>query len=179
MYDIEITDQQDALEVDQELLVSVVRRVLTDECVADAVISVALVDSQTMQTLNLQHLGHDYDTDVLSFLLECDDSPNDESTGVHSSPRRGAGKSLEGEIIISIPMAIQTSARFGWSHQSEITLYLVHGTLHLLGYDDLTESELQVMRQRENELLSDCGLEVRYEESKLDNEDTDQEGPER
>ena len=158
MYEILISDEQDVFKVDHQQLTKAAESVLADESVAEASVSVALVDSETMQTLNNQHLGHDYDTDVLSFLLEC-------QGGSHSTDPAGRGseKSIEGEIIISVPMAQQTSARFKWGVQEELTLYLVHGILHLLGYDDLTEAELVIMRRRERELLSLNGLHVEYD----------------
>ena len=158
MYEILISDEQDVYEVDHQQLTEVAESVLNNEAVVGASVSVALVDSETMQSLNNQHLGHDYDTDVLSFLLECEggsDKPD--------KARRGSGKTIEGEIIISVPMAQQTSARFQWGTQEELALYLVHGILHVLGYDDLTEDELVIMRKRERELLSLNGLDVEYD----------------
>ena len=72
MYDIAIANSQQSVDVDEDFLRDVVEKTLSFEQVAAANVSVALVDNATIRALNRQHLDHDYDTDVLSFLLECD-----------------------------------------------------------------------------------------------------------
>ena len=64
-----------------------------------AEISIAIVDDQRMHALNRQYLQHDYPTDVLSFVLECDE----------------AAKSLDGEIIASADYAAREAPRYGWA----------------------------------------------------------------
>jgi len=71
---------------------------------------------------------------------------------------RAAGASIEGEIIASVEMAAQMAGDANWSTQSELTLYVIHGMLHICGYDDLTDDERQVMRSREAAILSALGL---------------------
>ena len=145
--------------------------VLDNEQVAAAEISLVLVDSTEMRTLNNRHLQHDYDTDVLSFLL--DETVSADQSGPGNS-RRGTGKIIDGEVIVCAEMAARTAARFGWSPTDELVLYLVHGLLHLVGYDDLTETERVIMRSRERSILKQLNLTPRYSESCDEQEDPDQ-----
>lgn len=103
-------------------------------------ISVAIVDDATIHRLNAQFLQHDEATDVLSFVLE-----------------RRPGY-LEGEVVASGDTAARTAARMGWPADDELLLYVVHGVLHLVGYDDLDEGPRQAMRRRETEVLAQLGL---------------------
>jgi probable rRNA maturation factor len=120
--------------------------VLIAEGVREATISLAIVDDATIRPLNARYLGHDYATDVLSFVLE-----------------QTVGK-LEGEIIVSAETALQSAERFGWAAGDELLLYVIHGALHLVGYDDLQPQVQAQMRSREREHLSHFGLAPRYEE---------------
>ena len=154
MYQVDVADNQDCLPVDAEAVREVVRQTLEAEQVSAATISIAIVDNPTMHELNRQYLNHDYETDVLSFLLECSGGSEEEP----ANTPRGTGKTLDGEIIVSSEYAAKLAPDFGWQPLDEMTLYIVHGLLHLCGYDDLTEGELPVMRQREAEVLAILGL---------------------
>ncbi|MDB5339764.1 MAG: ybeY [Planctomycetaceae bacterium] len=158
MYEIEITNEQDQLELAEERLRDIVQRTLTAEQVRSAVISVAIVDNATIWRLNRRHLQHDYPTDVLSFLLE-----SDPETVPVTGPR-GAGRMIEGEVIVSAEMALQMAAQYHWQGADELCLYLVHGLLHLCGYDDLTPEEQIVMRHRERDILQFWNLTPHYAE---------------
>ena len=149
---IDFAVRQRLLAVDRKVLARLARTVLERERVAAARISVAVVDDPQIHAINRDFLGHDFPTDVVSFLLEC--------TPQRSSPRatarltrRGAGKALEGEIVISAETALKNAARYAVTPGQELALYLVHGLLHLCGYDDLTPREKRLMRRREAEAL--------------------------
>lgn len=152
-YQIEIQNSQNHLSIDETQLQEAVRYLLQTEQVRQAEISLAIVDNPTMRELNKQYLAHDYDTDVLSFLLECQTADVSESADL-----RGAGKSLEGEVIVSAEMAISMADEFHWAPKHEFLLYVVHGLLHLCGYDDLSEEELKLMRIREQQILDHWNL---------------------
>jgi probable rRNA maturation factor len=113
-----------------------VRDVLLAENRADASVSIALVDNETIHRLNRLHLGHDWPTDVITFPLS---GPDD------------AGCS--GELVISTEMAVATAREIGIEARRELALYLVHGLLHLCGYDDSNEADAAVMNRRQLELL--------------------------
>lgn len=154
MYQVDVADNQECLLVDAEAVRDVVRQTLAAEKVVAATISIAIVDNSTMHELNRQYLNHDYETDVLSFLLESSGG-DDEVFGIP----RGTGRTIDGEIIVSSEYAAKLAPEFGWTPHEEMTLYIVHGLLHLCGYDDLAEMELSVMRQREREVFALLGLE--------------------
>lgn len=143
---VAVNNSQERLPIDRRRLIAAVRAILAGEGLARGEVSVAVVDDPTIHRLNRQFLAHDYPTDVLSFVLEEAEEP----------------RSLEGEVIVSADTAIQTAAAFGWDPGDELLLYVIHGTLHLTGYDDL-EPELQAeMRDRERHYLAKFGLTPRY-----------------
>jgi probable rRNA maturation factor len=144
MIDIHVSDEQTALAIDPERLQAAVEHILRDAGLREAEVSLAIVDDPTIHQLNRQFLEHDYPTDVLSFLLE-----------------RSADR-LEGEVVASADTAIRTAAEFGWAPADELLLYVIHGTLHLVGYDDLAPGQLAEMRERERGYLQQFGLEPRF-----------------
>ena len=163
-YTIQIANQQDDVDIDDAFLVRVVDTALTEEGIVGATISVAIVDDDAIAVLNQQYLNHEGPTDVLSFLLECESAAGHEgivegaSDASTTTDRLGFGKRIEGEIILSAQTALKTAAEYGWKPESELVLYLVHGLLHLCGYDDLAESDRHLMRRREVKVLSHWDL---------------------
>jgi probable rRNA maturation factor len=146
MIKVAINNQQTAHKIDRAQLKTGVQRVLAGEGINNAVISIAIVDDATMHDLNRKYLQHDYPTDVLSFLLEEDDDR------------------IEGEIIISADYAAREAKLFDWSPQDEMLLYVIHGSLHLAGYDDLEPDLKAEMRDKEREYLATFGLTPKYDE---------------
>lgn len=172
MYSIEIANEQTLLNIDDPLLEDVARQTLSAEQVAAAEISIALVDNVAIHEINRQYLQHDFATDVISFLLD-EFGPEDgaapeaePSTGFPTA--RGAGKTLSGEVIISTEMAADMARDYGWQARDEVILYLVHGLLHLCGYDDLSADEQRVMRAREVEILARWNLVPHYAADPVD-----------
>lgn len=134
---IEISDTQGFVAVEPRALVALGQRVLAREGVSAASISVAVVDNFTIAALNEQFLSHEGPTDVISFSL----SEPDERT-------------LAGELVISGEMAAQVAGAHGAAPEEELALYVVHGLLHLCGYDDQSPAGASLMRQREAEHLA-------------------------
>lgn len=97
-------------------------------------VSLVLCDDATIQALNHQFLGHDYPTDVLSFPLNA------------VTPE---GARLLGEIIISVETAERNARRYRQPLEQELLRLVIHGTLHLLGYDDSTPDNRRRMRRKE------------------------------
>ena len=167
-YSIEITAQLPTPDVDQEFLDGVIRRVLQEEQICVAQISVAIVGDAEIHRVNREFLGHDYPTDVISFLLN---EPMIESAligDLHSTHDLGelplpgdtsnACDFLNGELIVSFETAVREAQAHGWSPQAELLLYVIHGLLHLCGYDDLTDETRPLMRSKEREMLGIWGL---------------------
>lgn len=147
MITIDIASEQSNHPVNESRLRTAVTSVLDNEGIASATISIAVVDDDTIHDLNRRYLNHDYATDVLSFVLD----QNDEGLG--------------GEIVISADTAAESATRFGWSAEDEMLLYVIHGSLHLVGYDDRSPDEKQTMRERETHYLKQFGLAPHYVES--------------
>jgi probable rRNA maturation factor len=140
-YDISITNQQSTHAVDERLLVEAATAVVRDADFASAMISLAVVDDPAIHELNRRYLNHDYPTDVLSFALLDD------------------GERLEGEVIISADTAATVAAELGSSAAAEQLLYVIHGTLHLVGYGDKTPAETRAMHAAEARYLQQFGFE--------------------
>ena len=130
---VRVTDHSDEGPVPARRLGEVAMRVLEDEEVASAEISVAVVDNDEIARLHAEFLDVDGPTDVLSFPLEGDCL---EAWQGEPGARRGRGRRIDGEVVISAEMAKEVAPRVGSSVEAEVTLYLVHGLLHLCGYED-------------------------------------------
>ena len=107
----------------------------------------ALVNDATMARLNRKHLGHNGPTDVLSFDLRDDVNTN---------------TTVDGEIVMSVDMAARQARQRGHTVEAELALYAVHGTLHLLGYDDRRKADAARMHEMEDEILYSIGFGTVY-----------------
>ena len=107
--------------------------------VAHARISVALVDDETIARLNWRYLRHRGPADVLSFVLDDRDG-------------------LEGEVVVGAETALRAAPKYGWLPHDELLLYVVHGMLHLVGYDDRTARQRAEMQRKEKEVLEEFGI---------------------
>lgn len=127
--------------IDQSKLEALTRRTLTREGVEAAEISIILVDDATIRDINRRHLAHDWPTDVITFPL--------------SQPGETP---LSGELILSTETALTSARIAGADPWNELSLYLVHGLLHLIGFDDQTLEDAETMRHREAFHLAAEGL---------------------
>ena len=117
---------------------------------APAEISVTFVDDEQIHALNKEYRNIDRATDVLSFPLG--------ENGVYDI-NIDTGAKLLGDIVISIPHAIDQADRYGHSLQREIGFLTVHSMLHLLGYDHVNGGIESVrMREKEEAVLTQMGL---------------------
>lgn len=162
-YQIQITNQQTNSPVDEAHLLRCAHETLRQEGIARAEISIAIVDDPSIHEINRTHLQHDYPTDVISFLL--DSGVADPRSVAQAGPKgRGQGLWIDGEIILSADTAVREAREYDWDASSEMALYVVHGLLHLCGYDDLSDEEQAIMREREREILTSLGLSPQYSE---------------
>ncbi len=145
MLTITVTNAQAKLPVDKKRLRKAVRMILQEAMISGAKINVAVVDDSTIASLHERYLNDSQPTDVLSFVLE-------QSSGY-----------LEGEIVVSADTAQVSATRFHWTAADELLLYVIHGALHLVGYDDTTSKKRAKMREQEREYLARCGLDYNIE----------------
>jgi probable rRNA maturation factor len=163
-YQILISNEQSTVAISEDELRQVAVRTLEAEGVVSAEISVAVVDDPAIHRVNRDYLQHDYPTDVISFLLDSGDADPRSFSASSDKAGRGYGKWLHGDVILSGDTAQREASEYGWEPQAEVCLYLVHGLLHLCGYDDLTDEEQAMMRGREREILKELGWTPRYAE---------------
>jgi probable rRNA maturation factor len=133
--EIQIADTQGHLKIDQAAITRFAEAVLAAENRRAASISIALVDNDTIHRLNRLHLGHDWTTDVITFPLS---QPDDDE--------------LSGELVISTEMAVATARELSGDPRDELALYIIHGLLHLCGYDDSSPEQASAMDRRQTEL---------------------------
>lgn len=144
-----LIDEEFEGELEADWLRSVVEQVLVTEGAASEVeLGLVITDQTKIQELNLVHLGVDAPTDVLAFPT----SP-DEGSDMPDFVMPPDGITHLGEVIISFPQAFMQAEEHQHPVKKEVALLIVHGVLHLLGYDhDVPERE-QHMRARETEIL--------------------------
>lgn len=115
-----------------------------------AEVSVTFVDNEQIRVLNAEYRNKDSATDVLSFPLGED--------GVYDLNNE-TGAYLLGDIVISVPRAIEQAEMYGHSLRREIGFLTVHSMLHLLGYDHENGGiEAVRMREKEEQVLNKLGL---------------------
>jgi probable rRNA maturation factor len=118
----------------------------------DAEMSVTFVDNERIQEINREYRDKDQPTDVISFALEDEVEGELQIVGAQM-PR------VLGDIIISIPKAKEQAEEYGHSFMRELGFLAVHGFLHLLGYDHMTEEDEQEMFAKQKKILHSFGLE--------------------
>ena len=140
MIRVKIASPQEIVPLPYPQLREAARVSLGGEQISEARISLAFVDNPTIHNLNRRYLDHDEPTDVLSF------------------PLSGPGaRCLEGEIVIGVEVAKAQAEERGHDVAVELALYVIHGLLHLCGYDDHSEKSRKEMRGRERHYLQQLG----------------------
>ena len=136
-----VANEQDT-PVDETRLSKLARHVLTAEKMEEATeLSVLLVTSGHIRRLNARFAGNDYPTDVLAFPMMED----------------GDAEELLGDVVICPEVAATNAEKLGHSVEREMDTLLVHGTLHLLGYDHQGEHDTPRMEGRLAEILESFG----------------------
>jgi probable rRNA maturation factor len=97
-------------------------------------LTINFINSDKLQELNRKHLKHNYPTDIITFNYS------------------GSLSNLDGEIFISFEDALINSKKYRVSLNNELIRLIIHGILHLLGYNDKTASEKKIMKSLENQL---------------------------
>lgn len=98
-------------------------------------VSIIFCSDNYILDINQRYLGHDYFTDIITFDY-CE------------------GDRLSGDLFISVDSVRENSIEYGTDFMDELYRVIVHGILHLIGYDDHTEGDIAVMRSKENYYLS-------------------------
>jgi len=146
--EIEIDIKEEFREsVDEDQLRNIVQRVLKlEKAPSPCEMSIVITDSETIHKLNRDYRGIDRPTDVLSFCLANEEEK--ESSPFILPPDETAHL---GEVIISYPQAIEQAAEQDHPINRELTFLLIHGILHLLGYDhEQLDDEIEMQTLEKN-----------------------------
>jgi probable rRNA maturation factor len=127
-----------SVKVSRKTLDSLVRFVLAAEGMGLGRIDLAVVGLREIAAENRHYLGHAGTTDVLSFDLSDSLLPG-----------------LSAQIIVCAPVAVKQAKYHGLTSRGELMLYVIHGLLHVMGYDDLSVREHAKMSARQDELLKE------------------------
>jgi len=139
---ISIQNQQKRVKIDLRRVRRVAQRLLRHAGCTEKEISLLFVDDDEIMEINRSYLGRNYATNVISFsLLEGEFS--------------GINPNLLGDIVISVDTAFRDAEKGGIPLEDELDFLLIHGLLHILGYDHETENveERERMQKKEQELF--------------------------
>lgn len=129
-----------------DTLPALIDYMITYEKLGNVIFNVILVDEEKIHELNKEYRGIDRPTDVITFALE------DTEDIVYEDFR------LLGDIYICLEKVYEQAEEYGHSVLRELSFLTVHGFLHLLGYDHMTEEDEKVMFKRQEEILDGFGI---------------------
>lgn len=132
MLSIKVFNAHRTRRVTASAVVRYVKRVLQTSRVKNARVSIVFVDTRYARSINRRYLNHDYSTDVISFPLE-------------------SGDVLEGEVYVNLDRARTQAKAYDVSFNNEVARLVIHGALHLVGYDDSTGVKARRMRAEEDD----------------------------
>jgi probable rRNA maturation factor len=155
---IAIVNRQQAKKINSHFLKQIAAALFAELELDKAEIGICLVAAPEMTRLNETFLKHKGSTDVIAF-----DYANNvgRASRLPKEPlkrkmdRRDACPTLHGEIFVCVDEAVLQARKFGTSWQSEIVRYIVHGVLHLLGFDDSSAGARHKMKREENRRLGE------------------------
>lgn len=138
-----IRNLQNRIPVNSKKVVKTVQKVLSSEGIKKSgEITLCFVNDAKIKVLNLKYLGRNSPTDVMAFDIT---EPKDKDK-------------ILADIAVSTERAIDNARTFKTSPYFELYLYVIHGVLHILGYDDKSKKDKLVMRKREKDILKALNL---------------------
>jgi probable rRNA maturation factor len=136
---LEIASEHPRLSLDLDVLADRVARAVRGEGFSIEYLGVILTGRDEVHELNRKFLGHDYPTDVVSFPL---------------SEEAAASQIIDGEVYVDLDTAAERAPEFDTDFETEATRYVIHGVLHLMGYDDTTPAGRAQMSSVEGRYLA-------------------------
>ena len=139
-----------ALDGPQESTVSsIIKHILESEGVQKGKITLIFGSDELLSDLKKKYFNKNHLTDVIAFRLN-EDNEDDETD-------------LEGEIYISLPRSVENAVKFNEPLNRELGRLLVHGGLHLMGYEDESKNNKKAMTEKENKYLDQIDWESLYD----------------
>lgn len=137
--DVFLANEQ-GVPLDEPLLAALARHVLESEDIdSSAELSILFVGADHIRRLNARYAGDDYATDVLAFPMTEDDDDDDPL--------------MVGDVVVCPEVAMANAEKAGSTLDRELRMLVVHGTLHLLGYDHQNDAQRAAMDKRMNEII--------------------------
>lgn len=159
---IDFDDRREAATCDEDLLhlaEDVIRATLLADGISLQVnVGLSLVDNEEIRTINRSFREIDEATDVLSFPMTDYDLRTAKGSDMVGDIDRAMGELVLGDIVISVERAKEQAAEYGHSFRREFGFLIVHGMLHLLGYDHMEDPDAAVMRDMEEKVLGALAL---------------------
>lgn len=146
--DISIDTEEPEGGIDRAQLERTVDYVLQQHGATQGMVSLVVVDDDAIRILKRDWFGLDVVTDVVSFNLG-EQQENLEWSADHP---------FDCELVVNVQQAVRVARQRGKKWQSELNLYVVHGLLHQLGYDDQATEDFERMHVREDEILEELGF---------------------
>jgi probable rRNA maturation factor len=119
----------------EEVLVAWISNVIISEGKNEGEINYIFCDDEYLHKINVEHLGHDTLTDIISFDY-C------------------VGNEINGDVFVSVERVAENAVDFNVTFDEELKRVLIHGVLHYCGYKDKTDADEQLMRSKEDEKLA-------------------------
>ena len=132
-FQINIFNESCRKSLPRQRIVSTIKKILFDENIVVASINVIFVNDKKIKQINREFLNHNYATDVISFCIE--ENP------------------IEAEIYVSAEIARTNAVVYNTTWTEELMRYVIHGILHIVGYDDFSFLEKEKMRNLEDKYL--------------------------
>jgi probable rRNA maturation factor len=147
MITVQITNHVKKLPVDVPKLQKLARTICQQFGISRARISIGIVGDFEITALNKRFLNHEGTTDCLSFDLSDETEPEERKVF---------------DLIVNGELALREAARRGHEAEAELALYITHGLLHDLGFNDATEKQARRMHRTEDEILQHSGYGLVY-----------------
>jgi len=141
---IEIHNLQSLVDIDLGLVCRAIAKSSGED---DPDVNVSIVDDDNIRRINLKHLGRDNPTDVIAFDYN----------------EREDGQDLSGEVIVSAETALRVSVENSINATAELILYIVHGVLHLRGFDDKDPEDASRMWDEQKLIMKSLGFSNDFE----------------
>lgn len=152
MIAIDFMDETDSLNQQElDFVQKILEHAAKEEGLGESEVSVTFVTNEMIRDINREYRGKDQPTDVISFAME--ELGEGETAIIGSQEPR-----MLGDIIISLDRTKEQAADYGHSFERELGFLAIHGFLHLLGYDHMTEEDEKKMFSRQEEILVSLGI---------------------
>lgn len=163
---VQITKNFDGMDANISRLRKLIKTVCIRFRLLKATVGVAILNDAEIRKLNKEFLNRDTTTDCLSFNLSDDKNQvaghKDRSQKKKNILKSGCSAGGIFELVVNGEMAVKEASARGHSGEAELALYVVHGLLHNLGFDDATKAQAKKMHDTEDEILQELGYGLVY-----------------